>query len=96
MYLLRELVMILVVRSGGFDMWALNSSAANFYNFFFAFIGLVFGQSKCIDFCLFETRKLNEKFYYKRISIKNDQKVMNWLFLMFFASMAVMGYGFFL
>jgi len=72
-----------------YGLWVLSDSAVNFYNIFFAFISVIFGQSICFTFWFNKPKKLFSRYYLRQTSIVNDQRVFTWYFLSWFSKLAV-------
>jgi len=85
----RELFRILSV-SENYDLWILTDNQVNFYNLFFAFISVIFGQSICFVFWLDRPKKMFQKQNYRKTTIVNDQRVLNWNFLNWFSRLAAL------
>jgi len=88
LYVCREVFRVLSVDFYS-DMFVLSDSEVNFYNLFFAFISVIFGQSVCFNFWFDKPRAFQDRFNRRRLSIVNDQRVLNWFFLDWFAKMGV-------
>jgi|GEM_PF-2652213 len=67
-----------------YDLWRLTEVQVWFYNFFFALIALIFGQSIAIEYLLYQPNKRLFRNSYRRMSILVDQRFLNWNFLFFF------------
>lgn len=92
MYVLREAIRLMSVTQGH-DIWVLTSQQLHFYNFIFALIALILGQSITLGFWFDQPRKFVERRRYRRTAIVNDQRFLNWSFLFWFAKLAV-GFAF--
>lgn len=88
LYVCREVFRVLSVDFYN-DMFVLSDSEVNFYNLFFALISVIFGQSVCFNFWFDKPRAFQDRFNRRRLSIVNDQRVLNWYFLDWFAKMGV-------
>lgn len=88
MYISREAFRAMSVTSGH-DIWVLTTDQVHFYNFIFALIALIFGQSITFGFWFDQPRKPAERRHYRRTVIVNDQRFLNWYFLFWFASITV-------
>ncbi len=89
----RELFMLLSVSEYG-NYWMLSDKEMKFYNLFFAFLSMIFAQSITINFW---TNRPNELFKIsnkRRITIINDNRVLNWYFICWFSKLALL-YGLF-
>lgn len=93
LYIMRESLRILSV-TDDYDVWLLSREEVNFYNLVLAFISVIIGQSTCFWYWNDRPRKLLEKNKRLRISILNDQRVLNWFFLYVFFQLAVF-YGYY-
>lgn len=91
MYLTRESFRF-VSLTENYDLWILTDKEVSFYNFIFAFISVIFGQSICFVFWFEKPLNLysRKRFQYK--AIVNDQKYLNSIFLFWFSEMAII-YG---
>lgn len=92
-YLTRECFRIFSITEN-FDLWVLTDEAVNFYNLFFAFIAVIFGQSICFSFWLDRPKKIFGEQSLRKTTIVNDQRVLNWFFLSWFSKVAIL-YGIF-
>lgn len=72
-----------------YDFWELTDSEVNFYNLFFAFISVIIGQSICFTFWIDRPKKIFRKVNFRRSTILNEQRVLNWYFLSWFSKLAV-------
>lgn len=88
LYLIRESFRILPAALS-YDIWVLSDTDVNFYNIFFAFISVIFGQSVCFTYWFNNPKKLFGRYYLRQISIVNDQRVFTWYFLSWFSKLAV-------
>ncbi len=88
LYIIREAFRILSVTEN-YDMWILTDNEVNFYNLFFAFISVIFGQSIFFIFLFDRPKRLFENKNYRKTTIINDQRVLNWNFLSWFSKLAV-------
>ncbi|MEZ4933732.1 MAG: hypothetical protein R2788_16625 [Saprospiraceae bacterium] len=93
LYLARECFRLFSVTEN-FDLWVLSDEEVNFYNLIFAFIAVIFGQYICFSFWLDRPKKLYGKQNHRRITIVNDQRVLNWFFISWFSKVAIL-YGIF-
>ncbi len=89
LYVSREVFRILSVTEN-YDLWILTDNQVNFYNLFFAFISVIFGQSICFAFWLDRPKKIFGKQNYRKTTIVNDQRFLNWYFLNWFSKLAVL------
>ena len=90
MKLLREFFRIFAGVWGYKDLLVLSQNENNFYNFFFAFIAVLFAQSIVITFWLNRPNYFKNKYNYKRNMIVNDHRVTMWYFMHWFAKMGLM------
>nr|WP_320119527.1 hypothetical protein [uncultured Marinifilum sp.] len=88
LYLIREVFRILSVTED-YDLWILTDKEVYFYNLFFAFISVIISQSVCFTFWFDRPRKFFEKRHYRKTTIVNDQRVLNWYFLSWFSKLAI-------
>ncbi|MEI6349370.1 MAG: hypothetical protein WCP69_15605 [Bacteroidota bacterium] len=85
-FVLREAFRTLSVNED-YDLWILSTNEVHFYNLFFAFISVIIGQSICFTYWFDRPNKRVHRLNYKRTSILNDQRVLNWYFLFWFLKM---------
>jgi biopolymer transport protein ExbD len=76
------------------QIWVFTDEEVRFYNFFFAFISTVFGQSVCFNFW-FSTCNGQKRRIRGLKQIIHDQRFFNWVFIEWFGKTAFL-YGFFL
>ncbi len=88
LYLIRDVFRILSVTED-YDLWILTDKEVYFYNLFFAFISVIISQSVCFAFWFDRPRKFFEKRHYRKTTIVNDQRVLNWYFLSWFSKLAI-------
>lgn len=88
MYMTRESFRVLTV-SKTYDIWVLSDEAVRFYNLFFAFISVIFGQSVCINFWIDTPGKFMETFNLRKTSIINEQRSLNNYFIYWFSQMSL-------
>jgi len=88
LYLIREAFRIFSA-TWTYDLWVLSDTEVNFYNIFFAFISVIFGQSVCFTFWFNNPKKLFGRYFLRQTSIVNDQRVFTWYFLSWFSKLAV-------
>lgn len=72
--------------------WALSSDELNFYNFFFAAVASLLGQSVCFNIWLNRSGNIFSEPRLPRIRVLHDQRFMIWYFLAWFSKVAAM-YG---
>nr|NQU91024.1 hypothetical protein [Bacteroidota bacterium] len=87
-YVSREVFRMLSITEF-YELWTLTDSEVNFYNLFFAYISTILGQSYCFSFWIDRPKKFFNTFYYRKSSIVNDQRVLNWFFLSWFSKIAL-------
>jgi len=87
LYMTREILRMMSITSN-YDLWILTDTEVSFCNLFFAFIALIFGQSVCFSFWFERPGKTFGQRLHKRISVINDQKVLNWFFLSAYSKLA--------
>ena len=61
-----------------------------FYNLFFSFIAVIFGQSICLNFWINRPKTFLTKLNYRKTSILNDQGILNNSFINWFAKFATL------
>ncbi len=88
LYVTREFFRVLSV-TGDDDLWILTDKEVYFYNLFFAFVAVIIAQSVCFSVWFDRPRKIFGKRHYKTTAIVNDQRVLNWVFLSWFAKLAI-------
>lgn len=87
LYIVRECFRILSVNDT-YDLWLMTDKEVHFYNLFFALISLIFGQSLCFTFWFDQPKPIFKKQNYRKTSILNDQRVLNYYFLLWFSKIA--------
>lgn len=87
-YMSREAFRILS-SSFNYDIWILNDNEVQFYNLFFAFISVIFGQAICFSFWFGRPKKPFGLVKQRTSSIINDQSSLMWVFLSWFSKLAV-------
>ena len=75
-----------------YDLWVLTDAEVSFYNLFFAFVSVIFGQSFCFTYWIHRPKKFFSNINFRRDTIVNDQRVLMWAFLSWFSKLAVV-YG---
>jgi hypothetical protein len=88
LYVSREAFRVLSVNEHH-DMLVLSDTEVSFYNLFFAYIAVILGQSMCFGFWFDKPTRFKEQYNRRKLSIVNDQRVLNWFFLDWFAKVAV-------
>ncbi len=88
LYMIREALRIGSITSK-YDLWVLSEEEVAFYNFFLAFIAVIFGQSIGIKFCLHRPKAFFQPPNHRIISIVHDQNVLNWYFLSWFSKLSL-------
>ncbi len=86
-YLFRELLRLLSTTENN-DLWFLTDSEVKFYNLFYAFLSVTFGQSICFLFWLNKKRRTLKRHRYLRSYIAIDQGILNLFFLLWFSKLA--------
>ena len=71
-----------------YDIWTFTEEEMNFFNLFFAFVSVIFGQSVCFNFWLDRPRRIFTHRNYRLKNIVNDQRNLNWVFLSWFSKLA--------
>ncbi len=71
-----------------YDIWTFTEEEMNFFNLFFAFISVIFGQSVCFNFWFDRPRGIFTHRNYRIKNIVNDQRNLNWVFLSWFSKLA--------
>ncbi|NOU58456.1 hypothetical protein [Marinifilum caeruleilacunae] len=89
MYMVREGFRLLSVTEE-YDLWILSDEEVNFYNLFFAFVAVILSQSLCLSFWFDRPQKLAGSKKYRLNAIVNDQRVLNWYFLNWFAKLTLL------
>ncbi len=77
-----------------FNFWVLNEEEVNFYNLFYAFIAVIFGQSACFSFWTEGMREKLRRYPTRQVRMIHDQRFLNFSFLMWFGQLAFL-YGLF-
>jgi len=93
LYIIRESFRILSVTEK-YDLWVLTDREVSFYNLFFAYLSVIIGQSVCFVFWFDRPKKIFGRLNYRKTSIVNDQRFLNWYFLSWF-SKSVIVFGLF-
>lgn len=88
LYLIREVFRILSVTET-YDLWILTDKEVHFYNLIFAFISVIIGQSIAFSFWFDRPKSRFEKRNYRKTTILNDQRALNWYFLSWFSKLAI-------
>jgi biopolymer transport protein ExbD len=88
LYLIREVFRILSVTET-YDLWILTDNEVNFYNLIFAFISVIIGQSVTFSFWFDRPKSIFGKQNYRKTTIINDQRALNWYFLSWFSKLAI-------
>lgn len=70
-------------------MWILTDKEVDFYNLIFAFISVIIGQSVVFSFWVDRPKNIFEKRNYRKTTILNDQRALNWYFLSWFSKLAI-------
>jgi hypothetical protein len=87
LFVIREAIRLLSILPN-YDLWILSENEIAIYNLFFAFISTIMGQSIAILYVLDRPKRLYDKTNYRKTTIINDQRVLNWSFLQWFAKIA--------
>ncbi len=77
-----------------FNFWVLNEEEVTFYNLFYAFIAVIFGQSACFSFWTEGMREKLRRYPTRQVRMIHDQRFLNFSFLMWFGQLAFL-YGLF-
>jgi hypothetical protein len=88
MYMTREVFRYFTI-TPDYDLMVLTSEEYSFYNFVFAFIAVIYGQSVCFVYWFNGPKKPKEKNYRRRLTIVNDQRLYFMFFLFWFSSLAI-------
>ena len=91
MYLMRETFRLLSI-SWDYHLWELSEEGVYFYNFIFAYIGVLFGQMICFNLWFNRPRSLLGVLNYRRVQILADSRTSIWYFMSWFSKLAVV-YG---
>lgn len=87
-YVLREVFRILFT-SERHDVWLLSDEEVFFYNWFFAALSLIIGLSIGLSYIFENPKRFRGERLNKRNSILNDQRVLQYSFLMWFLKLAI-------
>jgi len=87
LYMSREVMRMMSV-TRNYDLWVMSNAEVNFYNLVFAFIAVIFGFSTGLLFCVERPRKVFGQLRYRRFSMLNDLRVLNWYFLSAYSKLA--------
>ena len=88
LYLIREVFRILSVTET-YDLWILTDKEVHFYNLIFALISVIIAQSITFTFWFDCPKRIFEKQNFRKTSIINDQRGLNWYFLSWFSKLAI-------
>ncbi len=88
LYLIRETFRVISVTET-YEIWTLSDCEVSFYNLFFAFFAVIFGQSVCFAFVFDRPRPLFGNLHYRHTSIVNSQRALNWYFLNWISRLAL-------
>ncbi len=94
LYFCRDICRDLSARQPEF-FWELTNEELNFYNFFYAAISSLLGQSVCFNIWFYRSRQMFSLPALFRIRILNDQNVLIWYFLAWFGKLAFVFWIFF-
>ncbi|PLW93172.1 MAG: hypothetical protein C0592_06880, partial [Marinilabiliales bacterium] len=89
LYVMREGLRFMSV-TDTHDLWVLSDKEVHFYNLIYAFISVIFAQSVILTFYFDRPKKFFWKRNFRRLSIVNDQRVLNWYFLSWFSKLAIL------
>lgn len=87
LYLFREAFRYLSITED-FDMWILTDKEVAFYNLFYAFLAVIFSQSFVLIFLFNRPKRIFNNSNWRKITIVNDQRVLNLYFLNWFTKLA--------
>lgn len=87
LYMSREMIRMMSVTEN-FDLWVMTDAEVNFYNLAFAFIAVILGFSTGFLFCVERPRNAFGQVRYRRFSIVNDLRALNWYFLSAYSKLA--------
>ncbi len=87
LYIIRE--MFRIMSEPFYELWVLTDREVSFYNLFFAFISVIFGQSICFNYWLNRPKRLFKSERFRKISIINDQRFLLWYFLSWFSKIGL-------
>jgi hypothetical protein len=93
LYLTRDIFRVLSIISAQNDVasiWILSDAETRFYNFFYASIALIIGQSVCLTYWFDLPRKYFSRRNLPRHLVVPDQKGLNYFFLSWFSQLAVL------
>lgn len=93
LYLLRDICRAMPALSPE-HFWALSEDELSFYNFFYAAVASLLGQSICFAFWLNRPRHITSPQRLTRIRVLHDQRFFIWYFLAWFSKVAFV-YGLF-
>jgi len=88
LYLIREVFRVLSVTET-YDIWILTDQEVDFYNLIFAFISVIFAQSATFTYWLDRPKNLFGRQNNRKISIINDQRVLNLYFLSWISKLSL-------
>jgi len=93
LFTMREYIRVLCT-SEFYEVWILSDAEHHFYNLFFAFVSVIFGQSLCFTIWFERSHPFLTNRKNNRVSIVHEQRFFNWSFLGWFAKVAFL-YGLF-
>jgi hypothetical protein len=98
LYLFRETFRYMSITED-YDIWILTEKEVKFYNLFYAFLAVIFSQSFFINFVFNIPKRPFAKKNWRKITILNDQRILNLSFINWFAKVTfifglIYGFGF--
>jgi len=78
-----------------YDIWTPSESEVYFYNLFFAFISIIFGQSLCFSLWFDKPKRLFQNLHKRNTVIVNSQRALNSYFLSWFSKIVIVCFIFF-
>ncbi len=89
LFLTRD-VMLLLSTTTDYDQWLLTGAERYFYNLFFAFISVIFGQSICFGFWISNSKTKLQNANRWSVAILHDQHYLNLNFINWFAKVSML------
>jgi biopolymer transport protein ExbD len=86
--LFRKSIIVFDAMLNDYELFLVTEKANQFYNFLFAFIAVFFSFTLVFIHFFDTPKKFLSKYNYKRKSIINQQRLMNWFFLSWFSRIA--------
>jgi len=86
LYMSREMLRYMSI-TDDYDLWILSDREVKFYNLFYAFLAVIFSQSFFINFVFNIPKRPFVRRNWRKVTILNDQRVLNLSFIYWFAKL---------